>query len=212
MTDWLLKHASNEIKLRLKYFFRNYVRRKKLNIAIYGSPNAGKTTLANLILKDLINQKMGKVSKIPHETRKIQKIENVKMKTKYGNLFFNLIDTPGLSAEVKARKFYKYGIRGKKAKNRSKEAMEGIIESMAKLKEMDNIIIVMDSTKTPLADLNLALITNLEVQKIPFVIVANKIDLKKSNVDLIKSVFPEQKILLLLILFLSKKTRLMKQL
>ncbi len=189
------KKFSKDFSLRLKFFFRNFILRKKLKIAIYGSPNAGKTTLANLISKDLANRTFGKVSKIPHETRKIQELKSICLKSKYGRMYFDLIDTPGLASDVDYKIFRKYGIRGTKAKIRSYEAIEGIIESITELKKMNAVIVIIDSTKNPSKDLNVPLITNLEVQKIPFVIVANKIDLKKSNVDLIKSVFPEQKII-----------------
>ena len=49
-----------------------FKKRDNLKIGFYGPPNAGKTSLANLICKDWTGEEIGTVSEIPHETREIQ--------------------------------------------------------------------------------------------------------------------------------------------
>ena len=51
--------------------------KKNLSLGFSGPPNAGKTSLANKICKDWTGEDIGKVSKVPHETRKIQFKEEV---------------------------------------------------------------------------------------------------------------------------------------
>ena len=90
-------------------FFKNLFRGKKhIKLGIYGSPNSGKTTLANKICKDWLNQEMGKVSKIPHETREIQIKEQINIKSKDGKeITFNLVDTPGIATKIDFEDFIK---------------------------------------------------------------------------------------------------------
>ena len=49
----------------------------------------------------------------------------------------------------------------------------------------------MDSSQDPLTQANITIIGNLEARKIPFLIVANKIDLPESSPERIISVFPQ---------------------
>ena len=67
-----------------------------LRISIVGPPNAGKTSLANRICKDWTGEEIGKVSRVPHETRHVQFKEEVDIKYKEKSLKFKLIDTPGI--------------------------------------------------------------------------------------------------------------------
>ncbi|HDM05685.1 MAG TPA: GTP-binding protein, partial [Candidatus Aenigmarchaeota archaeon] len=61
---------------RIINWIRNYFRlRKEINLGIYGCTNVGKTTLANRIAMDWIGEEVGKVSRIPHETRSVQRKE-----------------------------------------------------------------------------------------------------------------------------------------
>ncbi len=56
---------------------------------------------------------------------------------------------------------------------------------------MDAVIIVLDSSENPYSQVNLTIIGNLLARKIPVLIVANKIDLRKANVKKIEAAFPE---------------------
>ena len=56
---------------------------------------------------------------------------------------------------------------------------------------MDVVVIVLDSTKNPYNQVNITIIGNLVARKIPVLIAANKIDLKRSDVKKIESAFPE---------------------
>src|SRR5660397_293260 len=58
-------------------WLKRLFKRKKAKIGIYGPPNAGKTTLANRIVRDWTGDAMGSVSHIPHETRRARRREDV---------------------------------------------------------------------------------------------------------------------------------------
>lgn len=165
--------------------------RRTVRLGIYGDVNVGKTTLANKIAKDWTGEEVGKVSVIPHETRVVQKKEKVEIKYKGKKLMINLLDMPGIVTKVDYRDFAKYGIKGKEAKQRAKEATKGVIEAIKWLNNVDTVLAVMDATKDPLTQVNVTLLGNLESRNIPVIIVANKTDLKKSDPDAIKDAFPD---------------------
>jgi len=166
-------------------------RRDAIKIGFYGPPNAGKTSLANRICKDWTGEEIGVVSKIPHETRKVQFKEKVDIKYKGKNLTFKVIDTPGIATRIDYEDFLKFGLSKKDSKKRAKEATQGIIESIKWLDDMDAVIIVLDATENPYSQVNITIIGNLVARKIPILVVANKIDLKKANVKKFESTFPE---------------------
>ena len=56
---------------------------------------------------------------------------------------------------------------------------------------MDMVVVVMDASENPYNQVNITIIGNLVARKIPVLIVANKIDLKKANIKKIESAFPE---------------------
>ena len=165
--------------------------KKNIRLGIYGEVNTGKTTLANRISLDWTGEKVGKVSEIPHETRTVQKKEKIDIKHNKKKVRIHLLDMPGLATKVDYRTFVKYGIKQKAAKQRAKEATEGIIEAIKWLNNVDTVLAVMDSTKDPLTQVNITLLGNLEAKKIPVIIVANKIDKKKSRPEAIKDAFPQ---------------------
>jgi len=165
--------------------------RKNITLGIYGDVNVGKTTLANKICLDWTGEKLGKVSRIPHETRTVQKKERVVVALKRKKLILNLLDMPGISTKIDYRQFIKYGIRAKEAKKRAKEATEGVIEAIKWLDNVDTVLAVMDSTKDPLTQVNITLLGNLEAKGIPVIIVANKIDMKRAKPEQIKEAFPD---------------------
>jgi len=184
----ILKRFSTRI---LRSLFR---RKDKLKIGFYGPPNAGKTSLANKICKDWTGEEIGTVSNIPHETRNIQIKEQVKIKYKGNSLMFKMIDTPGIATKIDYENFIRYGLKKGEAKKRAKEATQGIIEAIQWLNDMDAVIIVLDSTQNPYSQVNITIIGNLVARKIPVLIVANKIDLKKSDVKKVEAAFPEYEV------------------
>jgi hypothetical protein len=184
------------VKGAFRNFFKRMVskilgRKGELKLGFYGPPNAGKTSLANRICKDFTGEDMGSVSNIPHETRTVQFKEKVEINYKGKTMTFKLVDTPGIATRIDYEEFLKYKVKKKEAKSRAKEATQGVIESIKWLDDMDVVVIVLDSTKNPYNQVNLTIIGNLAARKIPVLIIANKIDLKKSDVKKIESAFPE---------------------
>jgi len=165
--------------------------KRTVKLGIYGSVNVGKTTIANRISKDWTGQELGKASPIPHETRFVQKKEKIHIKHKGKNLTINLLDMPGLATKVDYRSFLKYGMSKRAARQRAKEATDGVIEAIKWLNNVDTVLAVMDSTQDPLTQVNITLLGNLEARKIPVIIVANKIDKKNSKPSEIREAFPQ---------------------
>lgn len=183
----------------LKRLFGNFwkdffTKQKDIKIGLYGPPNGGKTTLANTLCKEWLGDEMGSVSKVAHETRMIQEKEQVVIKHNKKELVFNLIDTPGIATKIDYEDFLKTGMKDKEAKDRAKEATKGVIDSIKWLDNMDYVIVVLDSTVDPYTQVNITIIGNLAARKIPLLIVANKIDLKKSNLKKIEAAFPQYEV------------------
>lgn len=172
-------------------FSRMFNRKSNVKLGFYGPPNAGKTSLANLICKDFTGEEIGTISKIPHETRHVQFKEKVDIKYKGKSLQFKLVDTPGIATKIDYEDFLKFGVNKKEAKKRAKEATQGIIESIKWLDDMDMVVVVLDSSENPYNQVNITIIGNLVARKIPVLIVANKIDLRKADIKKIESAFPE---------------------
>jgi len=184
-----------EIKIFKNFFkriFSNLFKNKKeVKLGFYGPPNAGKTSLANRICKDFTGQEIGTVSKIPHETRKVQFKEKVEISYKGKKMVFKMIDTPGIATKIDYENFMKYKLSKKESKERAKEATQGVIESIKWLDDMNMVVVVLDATENPYNQVNITIIGNLVARKIPVLIVANKIDLKKSDIKKIEAAFPE---------------------
>lgn len=169
-----------------------FKKHKRIKLGLYGPPNGGKTTLANRISVDWLGEEVGSTSDMPHETREIQLKESIVIKNDDGReVTFNLVDTPGIATRIDYEDFLKYGMSENEAKDRAKEATKGIIDSIKWLDEMDCVIVVLDSTKDPFSQVNVTIIGNLVARKIPVLIAANKIDLKKSNLKKIEAAFPQ---------------------
>lgn len=173
------------------WFFGLFGYRKNIRLGIYGATNVGKTTLANRISLDWTGEEIGKVSEIPHETRTVQKKEKVEIKLNRRKILINLLDMPGLATKVDYREFLKYGLSKKAAKQRAREATDGVIEAIKWLSNVDTVLAVMDATQDPLTQVNITLLGNLEARKIPVIVVANKIDLKRAKPNEIKEAFPQ---------------------
>ncbi len=177
---------------RLVNWIRNFFRlRQDISLGIYGCTNVGKTTLANRICMDWAGEEMGKASRIPHETRLVQKKEKVLIESNGKKLNINILDMPGIATKVDYRKFLKYKIKKKAAKQRAKEATKGVVEAIKWLNHVDTVLAVMDATKDPLTQVNITLLGNLEAKGIPVILVANKIDKKRAKPQDIKEAFPQ---------------------
>ena len=179
----------------LNFFMGFFSRKKSFSLGLYGSVNAGKTSLANRICMDWTGQPLGAVSEIPHETREVQKKEHIEVKVNGKILTMNLLDMPGITTRVDYREFMEFGMNKKDSQQRAKEATKGIVEAIKWLENVDAALVVMDSTKDPYTQVNLTILGNLEARKIPILIIANKTDLKKARVDKVIEAFPEHTVL-----------------
>ena len=179
----------------MNLFIRNFFKKKKhVKMGLYGPPNGGKTTLANRICIDWLGEEMGMVSNVAHETREIQIKEQINIKSKGRELSFNLVDTPGIATKIDYEEFMKRGMDEEESKVRAKEATKGIIDSIKWLDQMDVVIIVLDATKDPMSQVNITIVGNLQARKIPVLIVANKSDLKKANIERVQDAFPQYEV------------------
>jgi len=186
-----LKIFKNFIKRMFSSLFKN---KKEIKLGFYGPPNAGKTSLANRICKDFTGEELGSVSKIPHETRNVQFKEKVEIDYKGKKLTFKLVDTPGIATKIDYEDFLRYNMKKGDAKQRAKEATEGVVESIKWLDDMDLVVVVLDSAENPYNQVNITIIGNLVARKIPILIVANKIDMKKADIKKIEAAFPEYEV------------------
>ena len=184
----VIKIFKNFFKKIFSGLFRG---RKDIKLGFYGPPNSGKTSLANRICKDFTGEEMGSVSKVPHETRNVQFKEKVEIDYKGKIMTFKLVDTPGIATKIDYEDFLKYKMKKKEAKERAREATQGVIESIKWLDDMDVVVVVLDATENPYNQVNITIIGNLVARKIPVLIVANKIDLRKANIKKIEAAFPE---------------------
>ena len=171
-----------------------FKKRGEVKLGFYGSPNAGKTSLANKICQDWLGEDLGSVSKMPHETREIQIKEKVVLERDGKKIEFKLIDTPGVATRIDFEDFMKFGMKKKAAQDRAKEATQGIIESIKWLDDMDAVVVMIDSTANPYSHVNITILGNLVARNIPVLVVANKIDLKKSNIKKVKGAFPDYEV------------------
>lgn len=166
-------------------------REKKISLGFYGPPNSGKTSLANRICKDWTGEEIGTVSRMPHETRHIQFKEEVEIKYKGRTIKFKLFDTPGIATKIDYEDFMKMKMKKNQAQKRAKEATQGVVESIKWLDDMEAVIVVLDATENPYSQVNITIVGNLVARKIPVLIVANKIDLRKADIKKIEAAFPE---------------------
>lgn len=179
----------------INWFFNLFFGKKKtFSLGLYGSPNVGKTSLANRISKDWTGEEIGVASEIPHETRTVQKKEKIELKVKGKKLVMNLLDMPGIATKVDYREFLKYGFSQSAAQERAKEATKGVIEAIKWLDSVDVALVVMDATQDPYTQVNLTILGNLEARGIPIIVVANKVDLKKAKPERIKEAFPQHEV------------------
>lgn len=162
-----------------------------VRIGLYGPPNGGKTTLANRISEDWMDEEMGSVSEIAHETREVKVKEEVTIEKDGKSLSFNLVDTPGIATKIDYEEFVEQGMEEDDARSRAKEATKGVIESIKWLDSVDVVIIVLDAAVDPYTQVNISTVGNLEARDIPALLVANKIDLEEADVEQVRSAFPQ---------------------
>ncbi|MDD1634141.1 MAG: 50S ribosome-binding GTPase [Methanomicrobiales archaeon] len=180
-------------KKKLSRFLKVFFKKRRARIGIYGPPNAGKTTLANRIVRDWTGDAMGPVSEIPHETRRARRKENITITGLNGNsVDIDIVDTPGVTTKIDYREFMEYGLEKDEAVKRAREATEGVAEAMHWLREdIDGVIYMLDSTLDPFLQVNIMMVGIIESRKLPVIIVANKIDLPDASPGRIKSAFPQ---------------------
>lgn len=183
------------IRRFLKWVNRIFGRKKKFRLAIYGLPNAGKTSLANKISLEWTGKKLGNVSAIPHETRHLSQMKEITIKVDHKEITIDLIDVPGISYQNDLQdKHYKTFLKKmsrKEAKKRVTEAIKGVTSAVKLLEYIDTALLVFDSTKDSLDPINSLILGALESKNIPIIIVANKTDLKKSDTKSIREIYSE---------------------
>lgn len=167
-----------------------FLRKRHLRFALYGPPNSGKTTLANRICTDWLGEEMGSTSPVAHETRRLQMRHGIRILHQDGRtLTFSLVDTPGLASRIDYRDFVSEGLSEEDARERAREAADGVLESIDSIDEADAVIVVLDSTKEPGSQVNTTLIDNLEEREMPIMILANKTDLHGAGPERIREAF-----------------------
>jgi GTPase len=150
----------------------------------------GKTTLANRISVDLAGEPIGTVSPVPHETRKVQKRENMTLKLNGFRLSMNLLDMPGIAVKVDYRDFLEHGLSKEEAQVRAREATRGVVEAVKAMDKVDAALFIIDATEDPYTQVNITIVGNIEARSIPVIVVANKIDLPAANTKRVKEAFP----------------------
>ncbi|HJK79238.1 Era-like GTP-binding protein [Methanocorpusculum vombati] len=185
------------VMTRIKGFFSKLFGKKRSRVGIYGPPNAGKTTLANRIVRDVTGEAIGPVSEVPHETRRARRKEGVEINSGGSKLLIDIVDTPGVTTKIDYHEFLEYGMDQDEAVARAREATEGVAEAMHWLREdIDGVIYVLDSTQDPFMHVNIMMVGIIESRKLPVIIVANKIDLPDASPQRIKSAFPQHPVVM----------------
>jgi small GTP-binding protein len=186
-----------KVRKRFSRFLRTFFKKGRSRIGIYGPPNAGKTTLANRIVRDWTGDALGPVSEIPHETRRARRKEDVTISNSNGDsIVIDIVDTPGVTTKIDYHEFTEYGLEKEDAVKRAREATEGVAEAMHWLREdIDGVIYMLDATLDPFAQVNIMMVGIIESRNLPVVIVANKIDLPDASPGRIKSAFPQHPVI-----------------
>ncbi|MCX6694061.1 MAG: Era-like GTP-binding protein [Methanomicrobiales archaeon] len=182
-----------QTKARFSRFLAAFFRKRRARIGIYGPPNAGKTTLANRIVRDWVGETIGVVSEIPHETRRASRKTDIRIMDASGDsITIDIVDTPGVTTKIDYKDFLEYGLEREEAVQRAREATEGVAEAMHWLREdIDGVIYMLDSTEDPFAQVNIMMVGIIESRHLPVLIAANKIDLPDAMPQRIRMAFPQ---------------------
>jgi len=173
-------------------WLRGLFGKEHVRVGIYGPPNAGKTTLANRVVRDFAGDVMGAASHVPHETRRARKKENVSVTHNGASLTLDIVDTPGIATKIDFHEFMEvFGMNEQEARARAKEATEGVVEAIRWLDDVEGVILVMDATEDPFTQVNVTILGNLEARRLPVVIAANKIDRPEASPATLKNAFPQ---------------------
>ena len=133
---------------------------KSVFVAITGRPNAGKSSLTNL----LVGEKVAIVSEKPQTTR--MKINGILTKDEMQYVF---IDTPGMH----------------KAKTKLSEEMVKSIKNS--IEDVDVAVLMVDATKK-LSKIEENLIENFRIRKLNVILLINKVDLIKDKSELLQTI------------------------
>ena len=133
---------------------------KSVFVAITGRPNAGKSSLTNL----LVGEKVAIVSEKPQTTR--MKINGILTK---GEMQYVFIDTPGMH----------------KAKTKLSEEMVKSIKNS--IEDVDVAVLMVDATKK-LSKIEENLIDNFKIRKLNVILLINKVDLIKDKSELLQTI------------------------
>ena len=85
--------------------------------------------------------------------------------------------------------FLKHEISEENADKRVEDAVAGVREAINYLKNVDVALLVVDSTRNPLDQVNSLLMKYFVSNGVPVIVVANKIDLRKAKPKKVKEVF-----------------------
>ena len=148
--------------------------------------------VGNVAFKDLTAAALKKIAKkkeikLTAKAKKPAIIKKLKTGVKASELSVLVKE---LKIKVKKKKKSSKYSKGE-AKTIAEEATKAIIEAIKWLDNVDNVIVMMDSTKDPLTQVNIMLLGNLEAKGIPVVICANKTDLPRSKPTAIRDAFPQ---------------------
>jgi len=190
-----LVKAPSKGNILARIYSKIFRKKKKIALGIYGPVNSGKTTLANRICMDFVGEKLGTVSRVPHETRAVSVMENVALRMNNGSsLLMDIIDTPGIATRITYRTFLRYGFKKNEAIERAAEAARGVVEAIRSMEKVDAALIVLDSSKDPTSQVNWVIAGNLRARNIPYIIVANKIDLPYARPSRVEKVFSTERV------------------
>lgn len=154
------------------------------------------TTLCNRIVRDWKGEDVGPASHVPHETRRVNKKENVEIERDGKTVTINIVDTPGVETKVDKDDFIEHDFEEEDAVRRSREAAQGISEAMYWLREdIDGVLYVLDATQDPLTQVNTMLTGIIDSRDIPVLVLANKIDLEGADVERVRQAYPDYEIL-----------------
>lgn len=170
----------------INYLYNKLFNKRNTRIAVYGIPNAGKSTLANSIVSYVTGTRKQnfKVSKYKHETKSIKGLKNIEYMFDDGKtISFDLYDTPGISEVVDYNDFHSRGISKVKSKKYANELTKGIVETFKWVNDVDVVIFVIDGTANLNEQMNFKLYDFLQSKKKKVVIAANKMDLPNFNMN-----------------------------